>query len=113
MCYNSHMTQNKITKHTRLRKYFTTIYWRTKIPLWFSGRKVEINTMTIEIDDDSELGRLLSDEKDVKRYRWLREQHWSDNGMAVVSKANSIKLGADCPSDDRLDKMIDENMRKL
>lgn len=45
---------------------------------------------------------------DARRYRWLRKQHWSTSPLAVVvSNPNAIRLGTDCPSADRLDKMID------
>lgn len=59
--------------------------------------------------------------RDALRYRWLREQHWSESEVAVIldPKVN-VKLGTDCPSGERLDNMIDaklgicskENQRK-
>jgi hypothetical protein len=43
-----------------------------------------------------------------QRYRWLRAQHWSSGLLAVVAEPkDSIKLGCDCPSLERLDKFID------
>lgn len=46
--------------------------------------------------------------KDAERYRWLRVQHWNSSVMAVVfDPKHSVKLGADCPSDLRLDVAID------
>lgn len=45
---------------------------------------------------------------DAERYRWLREQHWTDNTMAAVRwPKEAVKLGHDCPSGDRLDEEID------
>ena len=44
---------------------------------------------------------------DADRYRWLREQHWHDGTMCVVvAPKQSVKLGADCPSGERLDALI-------
>jgi hypothetical protein len=45
---------------------------------------------------------------DAERYRWLREQHWNDSPMCVVMNPRAcVKLGSDCPSDERLDAAID------
>lgn len=54
---------NKVTVYKGLMKYFTLIYWKLQVNfISNSGRKLEIiQTATLEIDDDSELGRLLSD----------------------------------------------------
>lgn len=48
-------------------------------------------------------------EPDARRYQTLRQMHWNDGPLAVVvnPKAN-VKLGADCPSGERLDQMLDE-----
>jgi hypothetical protein len=44
---------------------------------------------------------------DAARYRWLRAQHWHDGPMCVVvAPKQSVKLGADCPSEERLDALI-------
>ena len=44
---------------------------------------------------------------DAERYRWLRAQHWHDGPMCVVvAPKQSVKLGADCPSEERLDAFI-------
>jgi hypothetical protein len=52
--------------------------------------------------------RLAEAERDAARYRWLREQHWSKSAVAVVaSPKQAVKLGHDCPSDERLDAFID------
>jgi len=50
--------------------------------------------------------------RDAARYRWLRSQHWDKGLLAVVANPrDSVKLGRDCPSLDRLDDMVDEAMR--
>lgn len=49
--------------------------------------------------------------KDAARYNWLRQQHWSDGKLAVISAPRwNVKLGAHCPSGEYLDKLIDEAM---
>lgn len=48
----------------------------------------------------------LEKNKDADRYRKLRAMHWSDKGLCVTM-ADSVKLGHDCPSLDRLDEAID------
>ena len=52
------------------------------------------------------------DKLDAKRYRWLRERDWTEKGIAVVADSRYIKLGSDCPSHERLDKMIDKNIKQ-
>lgn len=48
------------------------------------------------------------------RYDWLRQQHWSSSQLCVVAQPKeAVKLGYDCPSDERLDEMIDREMGKL
>lgn len=48
---------------------------------------------------------------DAARYRWLRQQHWSDAPMCVVIQPHfAVKLGHDCPAGDRLDDAIDAAM---
>ena len=45
--------------------------------------------------------------KDAERYRWLREQHWSTDAIAVVlNPKQAVKLGHVCPSDSLLDFKI-------
>ena len=45
---------------------------------------------------------------DAEQYRWLRAQHWHDGPMCVVMNPRAcVKLGSDCPSDERLDAAID------
>lgn len=52
-------------------------------------------------------------ETDAARYRWLRLRHWySDRLVVVVDPKNSVKLGVDCPSMDRLDDAIDAEMKQ-
>ena len=51
--------------------------------------------------------------KDAARYRWLRKQNWFDSDIAVVRSPNeSIKLGYDCPSTERLDDYIDNEIKE-
>lgn len=50
---------------------------------------------------------------DAARYRWLRSQNWNDGRLAVVvDPKRSVKPGHDCPSLNRLDEMIDEQMKR-
>jgi len=45
---------------------------------------------------------------DAKRWRWFREQHWSNGIIAAVSRPKeAVKLGYGCPSEDRLDAIAD------
>lgn len=43
------------------------------------------------------------------RFKWLRDQHWTDDTLVVTSVSN-IKAGADCPSLGRLDERVDHLM---
>ena len=53
------------------------------------------------------------DVKDAERYRWLREQHWSTDTIAVVlNPKQAVKLGHVCPSDSLLDETIDAAIAK-
>ena len=56
-----------------------------------------------------ERGRELDEARaDAERYRWLRSQTWDKHGLCVVwNTTDSVKLGTDCPSHDRLDDAID------
>ncbi|WGY69866.1 hypothetical protein KEC55_07835 [Burkholderia cepacia] len=48
------------------------------------------------------------DKRDAERYRWLRQQHWNESTLFVVAGHHSlVRLGTDCPSDERLDAAID------
>jgi hypothetical protein len=56
---------------------------------------------------------LAAAQADAERYRWLREQHWNQGEMCVVTNPRvSIKLGYDCPSLNRLDAAIDAAMKE-
>ena len=47
--------------------------------------------------------------KDAERYRWLRMCNWHESSICVVTHPkNSVRLGHVCPSEDRLDKAIDD-----
>lgn len=51
-------------------------------------------------------------QKNAERYRWLREQHWNDSRVCVVARPKeAVKLGYECPSLDRLDAIIDSEMK--
>lgn len=63
---------------------------------------------------NEEITAKADDAKDAKRYRWLRAQHWYDGLLAVVARPKeAVKLGFDCPSDVRLDEMIDAELDEL
>lgn len=50
-------------------------------------------------------------ERDAKRYRWLRKQHWYDGKLSVVEDVKSNALpGTYCPSLEILDMKIDQAM---
>lgn len=50
---------------------------------------------------------------DAQRYRWLREQHWSNSDICCVDEPKqNVRLGGACPSGDLLDSAIDAAMRK-
>lgn len=59
---------------------------------------------------EDEIARLRAD---AERYRWLRAQHWESSSLGVVrDPKESVKLGYDVPSGDRLDMAIDEAMKQ-
>lgn len=48
---------------------------------------------------------------DAQRYRWLRGQKWERADLFVIAGSKShVRLGTDCPCDDRLDAAIDAAM---
>lgn len=56
--------------------------------------------------------QLKKAEKDAARYRWLRECNLDESAIcSVANPKESVKLGTDCPSGDRLDSFIDEAMK--
>lgn len=55
-------------------------------------------------------GRELELERDAARYRWLRSKRWSD-GAWCVTRAEYVVIGADCPTFQRLDDAIDNEMK--
>lgn len=56
---------------------------------------------------------LMERERDARRYRWLRAQHWNDNTIAAVRwPKDAMRLGHDAPSGERLDAAIDEAILK-
>lgn len=45
--------------------------------------------------------------RDAELYRTLRKMRWNDSPLCVVrNPKESVRLGSDCPSDERLDLMI-------
>lgn len=61
---------------------------------------------------ERELSALRSEAgRDGARYRWLRQQHWTADGLCVVEHGKQdIRLGAYCPSGELLDEAIDAAM---
>lgn len=58
--------------------------------------------------DVSPLEQLRRMAKDAERYRKIRAMHWNDSDLCVVlNPKDSVKLGVDCPSNERLDSMLD------
>ena len=50
--------------------------------------------------------------KDAERYRWLRSQQWNSSSLfVIIGPKSNVKLGVDCPSLDRLDEAVDEDMK--
>jgi hypothetical protein len=46
--------------------------------------------------------------RDAKRYRKLRQLHWSESSLCVViDPKRNLKLGSYCPSGEQLDEAID------
>ena len=47
--------------------------------------------------------------EDAERYRWLRNQNWTQRGLFVVSagQRDVVRLGTNCPSLELLDDAID------
>lgn len=65
-----------------------------------------------EYDEATVLEQLQRMALDAARYRWLREQHWSYNTLAVVSHPkSSVEIGSTCPSEEHLDARIDAAMK--
>lgn len=51
--------------------------------------------------------------EDAERYRYLRAMHWERDAICCVKfPKKNVKLGSDCPSEERLDGFID-HMRKV
>ena len=75
--------------------------------------KTELSTVT-----EANLSALVAEQvalavaeykKDAERYRWLRMCNWHESSICVVTHPkNSVRLGHVCPSEDRLDKAIDD-----
>lgn len=51
--------------------------------------------------------------KDAERYRVLRTMHWSNSPLCVVTNPkDSVKIGSYCPSEERLDEILDDERKK-
>ena len=62
-------------------------------------------------DDDDAQAIIDQYKADAERYRWLRTQTWNTARICVVTTPKeSVRLGYDCPSTDRLDAAIDAAM---
>ena len=59
--------------------------------------------------------RVAELERDAGRYRWLRDQNWTQRGLFVVSANNQdvVRLGTNCPSSELLDAAIDAVRAKM
>lgn len=66
-----------------------------------------INDLTDRVNQNVIDLELAEFETDARRYRRLRQLNWSDGGLTVTFAAN-VRLGSDCPSEDRLDNFIDD-----
>ncbi len=66
---------------------------------------------TLEAEIVELRNQLAECQKDAERYKWLRGQHWSESNICVVlNPKEAVKLGHDCPSNNRLDEAIDKAM---
>lgn len=53
------------------------------------------------------------DKRDAQRYRWLREQYWDGNVIAVVERPrDTVKIGTQTYSGVNLDALIDKELQK-
>ena len=53
------------------------------------------------------------DKRDAQRYRWLREQYWNGNVIAVVERPrDTVKIGTQTYSGVNLDALIDKELQK-
>lgn len=80
---------------------------------------VMLDRLDVQSDDDTRVDAISATLRRIatrdavpsaneQRYLWLREQHWNESKLAVVcDPKESIKLGYDCPSGQRLDEIID------
>jgi len=87
------------------------------------GARDEINRLRVDYallaDDYMQLlgdverlrAELAEVKRDAERYRLLRKQQWNTSKFAVAcDPKNSIKLGYDSPSLERLDDLIDSEL---
>lgn len=63
----------------------------------------------LEDENEQLWARVAELEADALRYRFLREQHWSDSSLCVVTTPKeSVKPGRLCPSGELLDEAVDQ-----
>lgn len=95
--------------------------WIYKFPLYGNGYYIALsscfvpytNVDSARTDGAEEAEDYVGVLRDAERYRWLRAQHWGTSPLVVVvDPKNSVKLGRDCPSKDRLDEAIDREMAR-
>lgn len=85
------------------------VAWTTKRAIGYGG----FTTMPVNIWEEKGVplythpAPIPEDKIDAERYRALREMHWSYGGLCVAY-AHAVKLGFDCPSESRLDDLLDE-----
>lgn len=76
--------------------------------LELNGNGIGCDVISAIADRYSGKIQLTELEKDAGRYRWLREQHWSDSTLAVICNPTcNVLIGTYCPSKDLLDEAID------
>lgn len=77
------------------------------------GYLTEIRGIVGGDDIPDMVARVAAEKKDADRYRWLREQHWSESKLCVVKEpSDAVKIGYSCPSLGMLDEEIDAAMKE-
>lgn len=68
------------------------------------------NLKRINSDIEAQLENARTDQA---RYQWLRSQHWNESNLCVVMHPKeAVRFGHDCPSQKRLDDIIDEAIKE-
>jgi hypothetical protein len=78
------------------------------------ARADKLDRIASELQDlcDKQALRLAAAETYARRYRWLRQQHWSAGTLAVVAQPRILPVGIYCPSLELLDQEIDAALAK-